>query len=440
MIRATLTHPFREPLELDLPAPIETLVRRETLAQLAWGQAGSLEFRTPDPGLNAGLSRCLPEGSQSGNKELCMLAYLLKRMDGQRLALLRDNLPDGPCTALELCRRARFFCHFYLDRDGQVDQYVVPLEQFHEFDRSDVLEELLRMEYLYDLETQRLSSGQLFSRVVELAMGQGALTDCEPILDYILPADHDAVKIQKYEFDFQPVLSYGSEGLYLQCGLAGDTGNPHRDYLGAGTIKTLKRDLDACKRMGELSGILLHYESEYVNSHLDLLASIESHDHTIAHWLKYAAAEEALGASGLQYISHQNIVGRLPMDRIFFVPELGEGGCDAWALCITEDHITECPVWEPENQPVQFSDRADGSIRYMWVDREDVDSGLSLSELHKKLLGWRREFTAGAPAPTCPPSFRAFASMEQPAAVMLTPQQQDLNGQAQSGELSQTMR
>lgn len=152
MIHVTMTHPFRETLELDLPVPIEALVQREVLAQLAYGNAGNLEFKTPDPGLNAGLSRCLPNGNKFGNKELCLLAYLLKRMDGQRLALLRDNLPEGPCTPLELCRRARYFCHFYLNQDGQINQYVVTLERFQEFERPGVLEELLRMEYLHNLE------------------------------------------------------------------------------------------------------------------------------------------------------------------------------------------------------------------------------------------------------------------------------------------------
>lgn len=426
MIHVTMTHPFRETLELDLPVPIEALVQREVLAQLAYGNAGNLEFKTPDPGLNAGLSRCLPNGNKFGNKELCLLAYLLKRMDGQRLALLRDNLPEGPCTPLELCRRARYFCHFYLGRDGQANQYIVPLERFQEFDRPGVLEELLRMEYLHNLEAQRLTSGQLFERVMELARVQGALAGCEPILDYILPATHETAKIQKYEFDFRPVLSYGSEGIYLSCGLAGDTGIPYLNYLGAGTIKTLKRDLDACKRMGELSGVLLHYESEYVNSHLALFTSAEEHEHTIAYWLEHAAAEETLGVSGLQCISQQNNVGTLTTGKIYFVPELGKGECDAWAFCVSEDSVTECPVWEPEGQPVRFSDREDGSIRYMRVGLEDIDSGMPLSALHEKLRGWRRALQASAQEPGYPPSFEAFDSPEQPAAVMLPPKQQGL--------------
>lgn len=213
MIHITLTHPNRETLELDLPVPISTIVRREVLAQLAYGRAENLAFKTPETDLNAGLSRCLRESPEGEKKGLYMLAYLLKRMDGQRLALLRDSLPEGPCAPLELCCRARYFCDFYLDRDGQANEYIVPLEQFHDFDYPGALEELLHREYLNDLEAQRLTSGQLFEGVIELANSSGALAGCEPILDYILAERFDKTKITKYEFDFQPIINYGCEGI-----------------------------------------------------------------------------------------------------------------------------------------------------------------------------------------------------------------------------------
>lgn len=425
MIHITLTHPNRETLELDLPIPISKLVRREVLAQLAYGRVENMEFKTPDADLNAGLSRCLPECQEGGKKGLCMLAYLLKHMDKQRLALLREHLPDRPCAPLELCRRARYFRDFYLDRDGQVNEYVVPLEQFHDFDYPEVVEELLHREYLNDLKTQRLTAGQLFEQVIELARSKGALAGCESILDYILPENHDKEKITKYEFDFQPLINYGCEGVYISCGLAGDTGNTDRNRLKAGTIKTLERSLDACRRMGELCGVLLHYESEYVNSHLDLFASEKEHDHTIARWLKRAMVEEALGVSCLEYISHQNTVGRLNIGQIYFVPELGEGQCDAKAFCVMEDRITTCPVWEPEGRPVQFSDRADGSIQYMRVSREDVDSGITLSDLLAKLQDSCNEFLRDGYPHSCP-SFNVFDSLEQPVAVMTSTEQQGL--------------
>ena len=36
-----------------------------------------------------------------------------------------------------------------------------------------------------------------------------------------------------------------------------------------GTLKTLKRDLDAAKIMGELCGVLMHHATAYVNANLD---------------------------------------------------------------------------------------------------------------------------------------------------------------------------
>ena len=38
--------------------------------------------------------------------------------------------------------------------------------------------------------------------------------------------------------------------------------------LHVGTLKTLRRDVEAAKILGELCGLLLHYASEYVNGNL----------------------------------------------------------------------------------------------------------------------------------------------------------------------------
>ena len=56
--------------------------------------------------------------------------------------------------------------------------------------------------------------------------------------------------------------------LYIDCYLVGKFDESGRFRLHIGTLKTLRRDAEAAKIMGELCGLLLHYENAYVNSNL----------------------------------------------------------------------------------------------------------------------------------------------------------------------------
>ena len=78
------------------------------------------------------------------------------------------------------------------------------------------------------------------------------------------------MKLTAYEFDFVPILSYGSEGIYIDCYLKGKFDESGRSSLHVGTLKTLQRSLEAEKIMGELCGILHYYENQYVNQNLRL--------------------------------------------------------------------------------------------------------------------------------------------------------------------------
>lgn len=101
----------------------------------------------------------------------------------------------------------------------------------------------------------------------------GDFAKAEAILDYYLPCEHETggkegVKLTAYEFDFVPILNYGSEGIYIDCYLKGKFDESGRSSLHVGTLKTLRRDLETEKIMGELCGVLHYYESEYVNKNL----------------------------------------------------------------------------------------------------------------------------------------------------------------------------
>ena len=93
------------------------------------------------------------------------------------------------------------------------------------------------------------------------------------ILDYYLPCEHEAgirekVELTAYGFDFVPILSYGSEGIYIDCYLHGVFNESGRFSLHVGTLKTLNRNLETGKIMGELCGVLMHHAFEYVNQNL----------------------------------------------------------------------------------------------------------------------------------------------------------------------------
>lgn len=102
----------------------------------------------------------------------------------------------------------------------------------------------------------------------------GPLTSSEAILDYVLPCEHETgrhekVKLTAYEFSCDASVNYGgSEGIYIDCYLRGKFDESGRSVLHVGTLKTLRRDLEAAKIMGELCGALMHHASEYVNQNL----------------------------------------------------------------------------------------------------------------------------------------------------------------------------
>ena len=185
---------------------------------------------------------------------------------------------DEKLDALGYYGRCKERSEYYKWRDKQPQLWLRRrfLDLFNDWDREAVR---LWLEKNYPpekpTEVFRDTGGSLFSTVIRLVKASGDFAKAEAILDYYLPCEHEGTrkeggKLTAYEFDFVPILNYGSEGIYIDCYLKGKFDESGRSSLHVGTLKTLQRGLEAEKIMGELCGILHYYENQYVNEHLRL--------------------------------------------------------------------------------------------------------------------------------------------------------------------------
>jgi hypothetical protein len=277
MSHITLTTRNGDTRELSLPLHAEEFMAGSVSYYLAYGQAKA-HFDTPDKELNEALTDRLPEEVEGGVKELSLLAYILDRKDAEWLAQLRDNLPESPGSIGELVQSA----YSSFEWDHLMERYTRKLNQ--------------------DIESQRMTGGELFDHVMQCARENGDLANFDDICDYVLPDDRHKEKLCSYEFDMLPIVNFGgSEGIYIDCGLRGKFDESGRDSISIGTIKTLSADLDACKIMGELCGVLMYHESKYVNEHLTLFDSSESIERMLTKPLLLEQTQaEALQMSGQQ--------------------------------------------------------------------------------------------------------------------------------------------
>lgn len=115
----------------------------------------------------------------------------------------------------------------------------------------------------------------LFRAILERARADGSLAEIEPILDYYLPNDEESLSsgqerpLTNYEFNFAPAISFGgSEGIYVDLYLDGDCDEKGFQRTALGIFKTLRDDLDACRLMGQLCGVLMYHGADYVNRNL----------------------------------------------------------------------------------------------------------------------------------------------------------------------------
>lgn len=96
MLRVTLTVKCGDTYTLELPGSVAEILKSPAPYFLAYGSA-AVQFGTSDTSLNEQLERKLQDAVEGGILQLNLLANILDQMDDERLALLRDNLPDAPC-------------------------------------------------------------------------------------------------------------------------------------------------------------------------------------------------------------------------------------------------------------------------------------------------------------------------------------------------------
>lgn len=183
---------------------------------------------------------------------------------------------DSRSDALGYYGRCKERSEFYKRRDDrrQFRRSTEFLNLFNDWDR-EAARRWLERNFPPEKPTEvfRDTGGSLFSTVVRMAQANGDFGKAGAILDYYLPCEReestrDRVKLTAYEFDFVPILNYGCEGIYIDCYLKGKFDESGRSSVHVGTLKTLKRDLEAEKIMGELCGVLHFYENQYVNQNL----------------------------------------------------------------------------------------------------------------------------------------------------------------------------
>ncbi len=114
----------------------------------------------------------------------------------------------------------------------------------------------------------------LYNGMMKMAREAGALKDFDRIADYDTSETFSIeakIPISSYEFRTSFVVDYGgSEGIYIDGfldGILDESGrNQHWHFC---TLKTLERDFESMKIMGETCGILQYYATEYLNRNLN---------------------------------------------------------------------------------------------------------------------------------------------------------------------------
>lgn len=244
MIQMTFALNNGKAKELKLPLHFEELLKGQMPAYFTYGKP-TARVETPNAELNAALEQYLPTEVTGGLRELNLLAYALDQMQPEPLAAFQERLPDAPCEVDEILRCA-------CTPDG-----YYRLKEQHE------------RQLKKDLDSQRMTGGQLFTKIMERARENGDLAHFDAISEYALPKDSEDHKLCSYEFDLLPSVNLGgSEGVYVDCYLKGEFDATGRNTLHIGTIKTLSEDVEACKTMGELCGVLLYHENRYMNENL----------------------------------------------------------------------------------------------------------------------------------------------------------------------------
>ena len=114
----------------------------------------------------------------------------------------------------------------------------------------------------------------LYNGMMKMAREAGALKEFDRIADYDTSESFSSeakIPISSYGFRTSFFVDYGgSEGIYIDGFLDGILDESGRNqHLHFCTMKTLERNLEAMKIMGETCGILQYYATEYLNRNLN---------------------------------------------------------------------------------------------------------------------------------------------------------------------------
>jgi len=114
-----------------------------------------------------------------------------------------------------------------------------------------------------------LTNKKLMEATLEQVKSMPEFKRAEPIIDYMLAESFDVYEITKYEFSFVAATNPDcSEGIYIDCWLAGEFDNSDKTTIGVGTVKTLERSQEAMMIMGELSGLLTWVAGDYLQKQI----------------------------------------------------------------------------------------------------------------------------------------------------------------------------
>ena len=246
MLDIKLTRQNDRSLSLSLPCALTDLITGDAPFYIDHGSA-ELAFHTGSEKLDTALTEQF-SGIAANMKQCVTLVRTLKRLDEQGKETLAGNLTADPYV--------RSWDELIGEAADLIPRWFYPHEDYERWLKGEI-------------EQLRLTGGELFEKVIALAKENGDLERFHGIEDYTLPADRSGQKIEDYRFDLCTVPSFGgSEGIYLDCFIRGDFGARDKQTLPLGTMKTLATDLDACKIVGEICGVLLYYESQFVNENL----------------------------------------------------------------------------------------------------------------------------------------------------------------------------
>ncbi len=246
MLDIKLTRQNGKSLSLSLPCALTDLITGDAPFYISCGLA-ELTFHTGNEKLDMALKEQF-SGMATNMKQCITLVRTLERLNEQGKELLVIDLTTAPYV--------RSWDEVIGEAADLIPRWYYPYEDYNRWLKSE-------------MEKMRLTGGELFEQIIALAKENGGLERFREIEDYTLPADRSDQKITDYRFDLCAVSSFGgSEGIYLDCFIRGDFGVCDKQTLPLGTMKTLGTDLNACKIMGEVCGVLLYYESQFVNQNL----------------------------------------------------------------------------------------------------------------------------------------------------------------------------